>query len=533
MNTRSLTPLWPLTVLLFIVFNSLSTSDVNAQSLNLKKLLMPDALSASHAHLEADCGNCHVGFKKEAQSALCLDCHEKIQSDLKNNSGYHSSLTTQEKSECQQCHTDHRGRTSSLTTLSASAFDHDKSDFPLIGKHIALNCAACHKPSEDGKIKMKRDTEQNCVSCHREDDRHETQLGESCQDCHTAKNWQDTTFDHDTTEFTLLGKHKNTRCAACHADQYFKNTPSTCYSCHLLDDIHKGKQGTQCNDCHQETDWAEMDFDHNTQTDFKLLGTHATAACAGCHKDSQFEAIKKTQCVDCHRNDDIHLNQRGSECKNCHNEKRWGDSTFSHDRDTDFSLKGQHQSLHCESCHSTNPYQDTLNNTCIACHQSNDIHKGKQGKNCARCHSESSWIEDVVFDHDLTNFPLIGLHAVTACEQCHVTKPFQAIENQCVDCHSTQDIHKKSLGSACHNCHTPNGWDIWRFDHNTETHFPLDGAHADLECSACHNTPTNDRVKAISQCVNCHKNDDKHDGEFGRRCDKCHQTNRFDQLKPF
>lgn len=512
----------------------LAMEKASAQSFSLQKLLMPDALGASHAELENNCGNCHLGFNKEAQSNLCLNCHEEIQQDIETQQGFHASIPSNNPINCNQCHTDHRGRNTSLTTLSPTAFNHDDSNFPLLGKHTELSCNACHSNSDNEpttESKRKRDVESSCVSCHRQDDIHNQQLGESCADCHNPNSWKESEFDHAKTKFSLEGKHEKVSCAACHADQHFKNTPQQCNSCHLLDDIHQGQQGKQCQDCHQPISWSDIKFDHNTQTDFKLLGAHSVAACAGCHKSSQFESINNTDCVDCHLKDDIHLKKRGSDCEQCHTVTGWQKTTFNHDQDTEFALTGRHQSLRCASCHQGSIADESTSKECITCHQSDDIHQGEQGETCNRCHNENGWGNTVIFDHDITRFPLIGLHAVAACEQCHITTPFKKVDIHCIDCHVADDIHQKSLGVSCHNCHSPNSWDVWYFEHDRDTKFSLDGEHSNLECSACHTEPTNDRVRANRNCISCHANDDKHQGEFGKYCDKCHKPIGFDQIK--
>ena len=37
------------------------------------------------------------------------------------------------------------------------------------------------------------------------------------------------------------------------------------------------------------------------------------------------------------------------------------------------------------------------------------------------------------------------------------------------------DEHRTMLGEDCHQCHNPNSWAIWDFDHTEQTRFALDG----------------------------------------------------------
>ena len=40
-------------------------------------------------------------------------------------------------------------------------------------------------------------------------------------------------FDHQTTGFSLTGKHEDVRCETCHIKGIFKGTPKDCASCHV------------------------------------------------------------------------------------------------------------------------------------------------------------------------------------------------------------------------------------------------------------------------------------------------------------
>ena len=86
-------------------------------------------------------------------------------------------------------------------------FDHASTKFPLVGRHVKVACAACH-PSQRYK-----NTPTDCVSCHRLDDAHQGRFGPACADCHSAKGWKVTGFDHDRdTHFPLRGAHHGLSC---------------------------------------------------------------------------------------------------------------------------------------------------------------------------------------------------------------------------------------------------------------------------------------------------------------------------------
>ncbi|MDH3715386.1 MAG: hypothetical protein OET44_16245 [Gammaproteobacteria bacterium] len=175
-----------------------------------------------------------------------------------------------------------------------------------------------------------------------------------------------------------------------------------------------------------------------------------------------------------------------------------------------------------------NAYRKELEAECYACHRDDDVHEDQQGEQCGDCHRETAWGDDVLFEHDITAFPLIGLHATTPCEQCHITTTYKDTEGQCVDCHVSDDVHEDRLGSGCELCHNPNDWLLWLFDHDRQTNFEIDGAHAELQCRACHRQATGGRKPALRQsCASCHKVDDVHNGGFGANCGRCHTTESF------
>jgi hypothetical protein len=130
----------------------------------------------------------------------------------------------------------------------------------------------------------------------------------------------------------------------------------------------------------------------------------------------------------------------------------------------------------------------------------------------------------------LSNFPLVGLHVVVPCAQCHTSRAYKGIAKDCASCHGRDDVHKGGLGKLCGDCHTPNGWGIWEFDHAKKTRFPLTGAHAKVTCAGCHKQSSHDSMPS-ADCGACHANDDVHIGEFGRQCQRCHSTVSFKNAK--
>jgi hypothetical protein len=209
----------------------------------------------------------------------------------------------------------------------------------------------------------------------------------------------------------------------------------------------------------------------------------------------------------------------------------WKTDGFDHDRMTDFPLRGAHQSVRCEGCHTGTLGQEKLETTCIGCHRDDDVHRGQQGTACESCHNERGWTDRVVFEHDVTRFPLLGMHAAVACEQCHATRRFQEAPVDCSACHSDEDVHLGRLGEGCERCHNPNGWRLWRFDHQQQTGFALHGAHEAIDCHACHRAPLHTGPALLTTCGGCHGQDDPHGGAYGHACERCHGETSWRDVK--
>jgi hypothetical protein len=82
------------------------------------------------------------------------------------------------------------------------------------------------------------------------------------------------------------------------------------------------------------------------------------------------------------------------------------------------------------------------------------------------------------------------------------------------------------LKDTCDTCHGPEGWKPAKiaktFDHR-RFRFPLDGAHGQAACRACHLNLVFSEVG--SACVSCHQ--DAHRGELGNDCANCHTPRSF------
>ncbi|NWG08002.1 MAG: hypothetical protein HXY35_15100 [Chloroflexi bacterium] len=435
-------------------------------------------------HENVACENCHIGNVFKGTPADCFSCHQ--------NDDPHKGTLGQ---DCESCH--------KATTWQDVDFDHSRSVFPLIGKHVSVACENCHQDA------LFKNAPTDCASCHT--DVHSGQMGRNCADCHNPRDWKDVDFNHSKTGFPLIGGHSGVACANCHVNGRYKGTPSNCYACHAAKDPHGGQFGSECGSCHKPTSWKDVNFDHG-KTGFPLNGGHGKVQCKACHSNGVFKDTPR-ECVACHAKDDAHNGQFGTVCSACHDTSKWKNATFNHGN-TGFPLAGSHANVACKSCHANNTYKGTPKN-CFACHSGKDAHKGQFGTDCGSCHKPTKW-SDVSFNHGNTGFPLSGKHNNVQCKACHANG-YKGTPTNCYACHANKDEHNGQFGTNCGSCHTPSGWGNATFNHNN-TGFPLVGKHAKLNCTKCHSNGTYKGTP--TQCVACHK--DKHNGENGNDCSKCH-----------
>lgn len=492
-----------------------------AHAADLEKLLMPGDLTTAHSKLEENCSSCHDRSDRKRQTALCLDCHKDVAGDVRLKAGFHGRLPNVATAECKACHSEHLGRKADIVKLLPTSFDHRNTDFPLDGAHQGVTCDSCHVTG-----KKFRQAAASCGACHKAVDIHRGALGASCGSCHATTSWRGARFDHDKTKFPLRAAHRDTPCAACHIDARYKDTPRRCNACHAPDDVHRGSRGENCGDCHSESGWKNTRFDHAKETGFALLGRHASVDCTGCHRSGRFEDDLPRTCVGCHRASDAHAGRLGDDCAKCHGNDSWTGSPFDHARQTKFALTGSHARLGCHTCHTARVATQKLATDCASCHRGDDVHAGNLKSTCDSCHGTERWRDDLHFDHDLSAFPLLGMHVLVGCGQCHASRTFAGAPRDCIACHQSNDVHKGGLGRDCAACHSTNGWRVWDFDHNVQTRFALTGRHAQLTCADCHRKPAG-QVPLPTDCASCHRDADIHLGQFGAQCQRCHTTLTF------
>ena len=530
--------------------------------INSSAQISPGKLHRSHAFLEGvqNCSECH-GTDRKLVAEKCLACHRLIKSGLDNRTGLHGSQGYQ---QCQTCHVEHHGRDFALIYWKdgQKTFNHSLTGFTLDGKHIGEDCRRCHirKFIVDTALLAQDKTNpdstymglaRTCSSCH--SDEHRGQITAACSDCHSTAEWKPAKgFDHARTRYQLSGKHVEVPCVKCHAQIVDHRSPTDssyskftglryqqCTECHT--DVHKGKLGDDCKNCHSSGGWHVTDkakFDHD-KTKYPLVGKHAKVTCNNCHSPGKVrKTLKFAVCQDCHT--DFHKGEfakRGSKgaCEECHTVNGNVPAKFlwaQHDSSA-YPLRGAHRAVSCDACHrSKQPKSGTVafqfrfkTTQCLACHS--DPHRGEvkklvDEKGCEFCHVIDSW-RVVSFDHAKTKFALEGKHKAVNCQKCHTGKSRKTgqtiftmvgAKTECQACHT--DIHKgqfakkKSSVTDCASCHTPENWKAPKFDHNAASRFKLDGAHKNVPCNLCHKPTQKDGKQYFAYkplditCVSCH-----------------------------
>ena len=373
---------------------------------------------------------------------------------------------------------------------------------------------------------------------------------------------------------TLGGGPDSQKCLQCHSE--IKQTIDLKKGYHFFATQRKNEACFVCHSEHNGRDFqiifwqnGKENFDHN-QTGFPLQGKHKLeATCKDCHQPKNIANdprklnkkvdITKTflglsqDCLSCH--EDEHRGQLPKQCLQCHNFAGWKPAAkFDHKR-AKFRLTGKHENVACAKCHpsvtqrngsptSAQPFTKYVGlafENCSSCHR--DVHSGKFGQNCQKCHGTSGWqqIDSGTFDHSLTRFPLRGSHASVDCAKCHGSRkkktkiPFA----NCTDCH--KDVHQgqfadRTDGGRCESCHTVSGFVPATFDvvQHKQTDYPLTGSHLAVPCLACHRIVNKGKRQqhrvfdfADVTCKGCHQ--DVHKGQFAVRvqaqgCESCHQT---------
>ncbi|MBI3635448.1 MAG: hypothetical protein HY216_04405, partial [Candidatus Rokubacteria bacterium] len=164
--------------------------------------------------------------------------------------------------ECSDCHRDpHQNRfgaacaschsTDSFHTIRREGFNHDRTRYPLRGRHASVECNACHDPKTAWGPKPAFAT---CGGCHR--DAHgglATIAGKpaDCASCHRVEGFRPSTFtvaQHRASTYPLEGAHVAAECAGCHGKRPAGAASAALGTARVVMRLPHGA----CTDCHAD-----------------------------------------------------------------------------------------------------------------------------------------------------------------------------------------------------------------------------------------------------------------------------------------
>ena len=530
-------------------------------------------------HARQECKTCHPEGSAHAIEALdgkvaredwrdCASCHETPHSEDFVTAAA-AAVGLPAGASCSDCHPhthlEFRTAGESFTLAQHEAL----TGFALEAPHDTLNCADCHggaaMPGDPTSLdpadapwmaRFPGRVARDCASCH--SDPHGGQFADSphaaegCTSCHAVHAFDPPTFgiaEHAALALPLEGKHAPLTCAECHtvpdgspdAPRQFRGTAADCASCH--GDAHRGffggRQGlasgaADCALCHdaQGFDHGTTErFAHEDWTGFPLDGAHAQGKCASCHPDAAApDATGRSlgfvadhvsgppqACRTCHA--DVHLGAFSApdlptevggrtECARCHDTASFAQlhAPFAHGDWTGFALAGAHAQAECATCHGAggglalpaSPHDGMLATPELARRLGLvEEHYPGDPASCATCHSDP---HGGLFDRADVPVPRAG-----DCARCHSEVSFRLASSD--------------------------------FNHAGWTGFGLEGAHAEVACTACHTPGTagaavlpdgrSRRLGPVAgrDCASCHA--DPHVGQFRDTtgavdCARCH-----------
>jgi len=463
-------------------------------------------------HQKIGCADCHKPAFRVTRAAklserrapswgwvglarTCVTCHEDV---------HRGSLGK----VCANCH-----NTTDFKTINPGKFNHERTRYPLRGRHRSVACEKCHDFSN---AKVTSRAFATCADCHA--DAHggtATLAGRvvDCASCHVVDDWRPATYtvaQHRLTTYPLEGRHQVVKCGDCHV----KDPPGVPATRLGSARVWLRPAAAKCRDCH--------DDDHGGQ-----LANRAD----------------------------------GGACGSCHTLEGWTPSTFTvaQHATTRLELEGRHAEIKCRACHGPDrqdlpplPGNQVLGRAgvaltlkefeCAACHV--DPHKGRftaggaraQGKGCLACHDVDTFRPSTadVAAHAKFSFVLEGAHRATACVGCHdefkqaratgrssllraggiAELRFEA-KRDCAACHQTphgSQFNTRQDRGRCEACH---GTDVFapasKFDHTRDATFSTRGAHENVPCNQCHprdpqgRTPNALIYRPVSgKCESCH-----------------------------
>lgn len=326
----------------------------------------------SHEQIK-ECKSCHTApWERATMADRCLECHTNIAAQMLNVAELHGAIIQKSPaSACRDCHKDHRGPAAPLTDIGENTFPHETLGFSLrehqrTESGAPITCETCH--GED----ITTFASDSCQTCHSDMDiayaqAHVLSFGKDCLACHDGVD-RYADFNHNAYPFKLEGGHAgDIPCTKCHLDARsvvdLQSTPQDCYFCHSQDDEHNGEFGSQCETCHNPSNWEDATFDHN-----------------------RFST--STACVNCHAEPQEHAGQFGTDCAACHSTTAWEPASYNGPHT--FPIRHGDGDGSCQTCHPNS----LTTYTCYGCHEHTEANIAGEHReegisdfqNCIECH---------------------------------------------------------------------------------------------------------------------------------------------------
>jgi hypothetical protein len=469
-------------------------------------------------HNAVKCDKCHLAITlapkndgaghlipvyKPVPHAGCTDCHEDVHQG-------------QFGETCTKCHT-----TADWKQIDRTRFDHDKTKYPLRGRHASVKCADCHK--DFSTPLLKKPLFQACTSCHADaHNRTATLAGRAvdCDKCHNLQGFTTSTYtvdQHKTAKYALDGKHAGVKCADCHRREtstasltkwgtskvVLRPVFQRCLDCHA--DDHGGQLTSrpgrgECADCHKVQGWTPSTFDRIAHGKLRLAldGRHLDTTCRACHGDDRkgLPALPKVALGKAA----FLFKVTELECTACHVDPHKGRFAAAGARP---KTKG------CLACHDTRAFRPSQADVAAHATYGFVLEGAHRATSCVACHEEMKSAAaarekraTLVLDH--AAFGELAFQAKAECADCHQTP------------HGDQFSARKDRG-RCDACHGVESFaPATRFDHDRDASFATKGAHAKVACAQCHlPDPKQQDPKALiyrplsGTCESCHGKEGK------------------------
>ena len=454
-------------------------------------------------HIDVACAKCHataagaqlelaVAHFRPLPHADCVTCHRDPHAGRMHGT-------------CSSCHA-----TSSFSAIGGRNFSHDRTRFPLLGKHADVSCELCHAAYPKH---IDRPAFATCTSCHVDYHRGQAMVAGAavdCAYCHNVAGFTPATFtvaQHARTAYPLVGKHAAVSCGSCHTrrldargarELVMRPAGNRCEACHAdaphgTQLIARGARGA-CTSCHTPIGWKPSTFgvrEHGALR-FPLTGRHAFADCGSCHSAKRrglpsFPAIRSLGSAQVA----LHLDELT--CDACHRDPHGGKYA---------STKAGPAQGTCVTCHDTRSFHPSAVDATVHSRFAFALEGAHRAAPCVACHTNMAASQSLGASLALSPAPLRPLVYTlpgATCATCHKSP------------HGNQFATRQD-GGSCQSCHDLRGWTpASRFVHDANGGFTLGTAHEHLACARCHLPPASDKVPRTwrgvpRKCEACHAN---------------------------